>query len=93
MSLRFASVGNDQRMKTWMITVFSTNGGGGASDARVKKVGDVYTGVADASSLDGYWEGDAGTEGEREEGEKWKLMVAGIGMEVWNLDGLNISRD
>lgn len=88
MDFRFASVGNDQRLKTWVITVVRSSaddgGGLGASNVKVEKVGDVYTGVADASSLDAYREEDAGTGGERgeENGEKWKLVVAGIGMEV-----------
>ena len=94
--LRFASVGNDQRLKTWIVTVRtntdSCDGSVAASNVRIRKVGDVYTGVADASSLDSYREEDGGTGGEGGDQEKWNLIVAGIGMESWKVDGLDGSR-
>lgn len=97
--IRFASVGNDQRLKTWTIAIAierATDEGEliTASDVKVEMVGDVYTGVADAAGLDACREEERGIEGVRKEegeegeGEKWTLVVAGIGMEVWSLGGL-----
>ena len=68
-----ASVGNDQRLKIWEVTVGLEKEG-----VDVGRVADVYTSVADASSL-GTYRDDADDDGQR-----W-LLVAGIGVERWRI--------
>ena len=70
---RFATVGNDQRLKTWAIDLDEAREGVDA--VRMKKLGDMHTGVADASSLKAY----------EDENGVWRVLVAGIGMECWKL--------
>ena len=70
---RLASVGNDQRLKIWEVTVGPDEKDG----VDVSKAADVYTSVADASSL-GTYRGDA------DDGQRW-LLVAGIGVERWRI--------
>ena len=73
-SYRFATVGNDQRLKIWGLIFDGTKDG--IEAVRIRKIRDVYTGVADASSLEGY-EDQAGV---------WRVLAAGIGMESWKVD-------
>ena len=47
---RFASVGNDQRLKTWGVSLDVTRDG--VEGLQVERVADVYTGVADAAGLE-----------------------------------------
>lgn len=78
-SHRFASVGNDQRLKTWAVHVeFAAKG---LEGLRVVKEKDMSTSVADASSL------DVGVD----EGGERRLYVAGIGMERWRVGDQGIS--
>ena len=74
----FASVGNDQRLKTWRFSI--DWGQEGVNGARVVRDGNVYTSVADASSL------GSGTDkyGQR------RVYVAGIGMESWKVNDLRM---
>ncbi|KAL9129659.1 MAG: hypothetical protein Q9217_001938 [Psora testacea] len=86
-TLRFASVGSDQRLKTWLVTIDQSRGDGVAG-VDVSKVGDVYTSVADASSLDAYKDEDEGDDGDG----VWRILVAGIGMEAWKVDAFEKCR-
>lgn len=70
-SYRFASVGNDQRLKTWVVSIDQEQDG--VMGMKVMRETDVPTAVADASSLDVDID---------EEGRK-RVVVAGIGMESW----------
>lgn len=76
---RFASVGNDQRLKTWVVSInLDITGPEGIS---VAKESNVSTSVADASSLDV----EVDRDGQR------RLYVAGIGMETWRVgDGVEL---
>ena len=67
-------MGNDQRLKTWGVS-FDGNKVG-VEAVRVKRIRNVYTGVADASSLEGYVDAEGA----------WRVLVAGIGMESWKLE-------
>lgn len=68
-----ASVGNDQRLKIWKISVDLHQAE--VRGIKVKKWADLYTSVADASSLDVYQDADE---------RRW-LYVAGIGIECWKI--------
>ena len=65
----FASVGNDQRLKTWNARVPNKDT---ALRLETVNVDDVYTSVGDASSLEVL-----------DDGCQNKLCIAGIGMECW----------
>lgn len=68
-----ASVGNDQRLKIWNVSIDTAKSKGGVEGITVRRVANVYTSIADASSLETYRDA---------EGEYW-LLVAGIGLERW----------
>ena len=68
---RVASVGNDQRLKMWRVSFDA--GSDSIEGVEVKKEGNVYTAVADASSL----------EVEIDDKGKGRVVVAGIGVEWW----------
>lgn len=70
---RFVSVGNDQRLKTWVVSVGLAEEGSEALG--VVKGGNVSTSVADASCLDVAADG----------GGRGRLYVAGVGMEGWRV--------
>ena len=68
-----ASVGNDQRLKIWEVGLDMTQEG--AEGIIISRMANVYTSVADASSLAAYRDAN---------GRRW-LLVAGIGMERWTI--------
>ncbi|KAM0799535.1 WD40-repeat-containing domain protein [Usnea florida] len=68
-----ATVGNDQRLKTWRVSIDVEQCG--VEGVRVWRGGDVYTGVADAGALGVYRDGEGG----------WVLVVVGIGVERWRV--------
>jgi len=70
---RFASVGNDQRLKIWVVTLDLAEEDLG--EIRVVRESNVSTSVADANSLDM----SVDRSGQR------RLYVAGIGMETWKV--------
>ena len=70
---RFVSVGTDQRLKTWVLEIDSISEG--VEGMKVKKVDDIPTGVADASSLSTFRDG----------GGLWRVVVVGVGMECRTL--------
>lgn len=71
--LKVASVGNDQRLKIWEVNIDVKQAG--VEGVEVSRVVNVYTSVADASSLATYRDAD---------GQRW-LLVAGIGLERWRV--------
>ncbi|KAL6716609.1 WD repeat-containing protein 6 [Lecanora helva] len=72
----FASISPDQRLKTWRVSIdFEIDGVEGVD---VRKVGDVGTGVADASAVEVC---SRGREGEM------RVWVVGVGMEGWGVGG------
>lgn len=72
MSILLATASNDQRVKLWELRVdLSIPGVEGLS---VKKRGNKHTSVSDISSMDVFIE----------DGEA-KLVICGVGMELWNL--------
>ena len=75
---RFASVGNDQRLKTWDLVHDLEQAG--VQGLRFKKGCDKHTTVADASAMEGFRSRD-------EEDQMDKVCVVGIGMETWSVDG------
>ena len=98
---RIASTSNDQRLKTWTISIDLSRTD--ASGINVRKEGNVHSAVADASSLvvdigdgsdcksaDASGDGDdAGIkEGEGRdgrEGGRRRLWIAGVGVECWRV--------
>lgn len=68
-----ASVGNDQRLKIWEVGVGQEKEG--VQNIEVSKVANMYTSIADASSIGTYR--DTG-------GQRW-VLVAGIGVERWRI--------
>ncbi|KAL9102664.1 MAG: hypothetical protein Q9163_002218 [Psora crenata] len=78
---RFASVSDDQRLKTWHAMIDQSQQG--VEGVHVRRGRNVYTSVADASSLDAYEEKDEDEDENR--GGVWRLFVAGIGMECWRV--------
>ena len=87
------SVGNDQRLKVWDVCVDGYVGVG-VEGWKVRRVGDSATGVADAAALRfGVWgrgrRGGADEGGGDEGGEECgRLVVVGIGVEVWRVGGV-----
>ncbi|TLS23862.1 hypothetical protein PpBr36_08996 [Pyricularia pennisetigena] len=74
-----ATISNDQRVKIWRVQLGSdvdTNDRGAAA-VRVQLLQDRYSAVADAGDLD-LWEGENPDVG-------GKLVVAGVGVEVWGV--------
>lgn len=78
--LVFATVGNDQRLKLWHLDIDLEQEG--VKGFQVKKTGDVYTSVADASSMEVCQDGNR---------LRW-LVIAGIGMEKWGVGGEKLMR-
>lgn len=95
---RFASVGSDQRLRTWLVTIVPATDQRPISSAdlqsskerdrpntmTVSKEHNVYTSVADVSSLDCYISDDG-------ESTRRELVIAGVGMETisLSLEGLS----
>ena len=80
-SFTLASVGNDQRLKIWHVSIDRktlTEPGGGKGAIELRRVADVYTSVADASALGVCRDGI-------EDGRQGWLLVAGIGVERWKI--------
>ena len=73
---RFATVGNDQRLKIWEI--LDDTQAQGVDGFRIRKQSDVHTSIADASALETFTVPDDKPD---------KICVAGIGMETWLFDG------
>lgn len=76
---RFASVGCDQRVKMWIVTLDTVKG-----DIRVVKEANAPTSVADAAALEVervlHGNGDGAGRGRK------RLWVVGVGMESWSVD-------
>ena len=70
--LLLASVSTDQRLKVWIVAI---DKGAGLEGVRLANASDVYTNVADPSSLGHFQD---------EEGRLW-LYVAGVGIEIWRV--------
>lgn len=90
LSHTLVSVGNDQRLRIWNVSIDlnldaeekEKNGGGVEGIMDVKKVASVYTGIADAGCLGTYRDEDM-----QGRGWGWWVLVAGIGVERWRVDG------
>ncbi len=74
--LRFATASNDQRLKTWVVSVDLEKEN--VDGVEVVREGSERSCVADVAAL-GVWRG----EGEEGNG----VVLAGIGMEVWEFGG------
>ena len=72
-SWTFATVGNDQRLKTWILTVDSRTPR--AKGLSVRKGTSLHSSIADASCME-MTQGICGDKG---------IMIAGIGVETWNV--------
>ena len=75
--LAFATTGNDQRVKTWTVEIDVQLPGTEA--IQVKRTASWYSEVADATCMDIYKELKLGREPEE------AIMVAGIGVETWDV--------
>ena len=71
---RFVTSGNDQRLKTWLLTIEMHQPG--VEGFAVSKEQNVATAIADVSSMDLAESGGAGIRG--------AVVVAGIGLETWS---------
>lgn len=80
-AMYLSSVGNDQRLKTWLITVYPARKG--VEGLHVKQVSNVYSSIADAAALEVFHDviGHA------------KLYVAGVGIESWLVDDLRLRKE
>ncbi len=72
---RFVTSGNDQRLKTWLLTIDIDKPG--VEGFAVSKVRNEATAIADVSSMDLVRNDEAGTRA---------VVVAGIGLEVWSME-------
>lgn len=72
------TVGDDQRIKTWLLDI--DKGKRGVEGFEVAKGRDVASAVADVATVD--------VVGDEEEG-KGMVVVVGIGMEVWSLGNVS----
>jgi len=72
---RFVTSGNDQRLKTWLLTIDIDKPG--VEGFAVSKVHNQATAVADVSSMDLVINEEAGMRG---------VVIAGIGLEVWPME-------
>jgi hypothetical protein len=81
---RLASASNDQRLKTWMLSIDLSKPG--VEGLKVTKDGSMYSAIADASCVE-VMPGDGGEVG--------GVVIAGIGTEMWRvgeqLESSNIS--
>ena len=73
-SWRWVTISNDQRLKSWVLTVDSTKPGAGGLSL-CKDLGS-YSSVADASCMEVTPEGH---------GQQRRIIIAGIGVETWNV--------
>lgn len=73
-SFRLASVSNDQRLKTWAVSIDLSQPG--VEGLKVKKEANVYSAIADASCME-----VIPGEGEEAGG----VVIAGIGTETWRI--------
>lgn len=74
--LRFATASNDQKLKTWVVSVdLDKRGVDGVEVARERS---ESSSVADVTAIGVWRDGDGGEGG---------VVLAGIGMEVWKESG------
>jgi len=73
--LRFATSSNDQRLKLWSAAVDLSEPG--VEGLEITKDSDAYTSVADVSSMDTLTDGS----------DKERVLVCGVGMELWRVTG------
>lgn len=71
---RFVTSGNDQRLKTWLLTIDIDKPG--VEGFAVSKERNEETAIADVSSIDLVKDDETG---------KREVVVAGIGLEVWSM--------
>ena len=88
-AITLATVGNDQRLKLWHVSIHTTTPNdleGTESGIEVKRVANVYTSIADASAL-GFYRDEADGRG--------RVVVVGIGVERWEVGdvGLGLGLD
>lgn len=77
--LRAVTSGNDQRVKTWAIGVDLS--APGVEGVDVRRVGSTPTAVADVSSIAVFPK--MGQEREGDENKERRLLICGVGLEVW----------
>jgi hypothetical protein len=74
--LRFATASNDQKLKTWVVSVDLDKGG--VDGVEVARERSEASNVADVAAMGVWRDGDGGVSG---------VVLAGIGMEVWKESG------
>lgn len=72
---RLASISNDQRLKTWMVSIDLSKPG--VEGLKVTKDGSMYSAIADASCVE-VMPGEGGEVG--------GVVIAGIGTEIWQVE-------
>lgn len=70
---RVLTASNDQRIKLSEISIDLKKRG--VEGVRVKRLADEYSAIADVSDMDLLWEESVG----------WRVVVCGVGMEVWRI--------
>ncbi|KAI5864774.1 WD40 repeat-like protein [Durotheca rogersii] len=81
------SASSDQRVRVWRLRGWRPDGGGGGAP-RAQLLDERYSSVADAGALEVFGE-DSGrdrADGRQEKAAVVVVVVAGVGMEVWELD-------
>jgi hypothetical protein len=73
---RILSAGNDQRIKIWDFVVDLSKAG--VNGVEVRKRANRYSAVADVSDVGIF-------PARNDEKEKSKILISGVGMEVWNI--------
>ncbi len=77
--LRFATASNDQKLKTWVVSIDLDKGGvDGVEVARERSEASSVADVAAMGAMGAWRDGDGGEGG---------VVLAGIGMEVWKESG------
>lgn len=72
-----ATASNDQRLKLWGIEIDLRKDG--VEGVNVKRVANKYTAIADVSSMALYPDTEA-------KQDAMKILVCGVGMEIWNVE-------
>ncbi|OTA78623.1 hypothetical protein M434DRAFT_402203 [Hypoxylon sp. CO27-5] len=82
-SVVVVTASNDQRVKVWRLVGWRRQEQERKQQLRAQLLDERYSSVADAGDLD-VFEGGAGGDGD--EGRSIKVIVAGVGVEIWKLE-------
>ena len=85
LNFQIASSGNDQRLKVWTVQMalpgIRVDGGAGSIRASLRE--DIYTAVADLSSMEAFTPAENSSAGDS--GYTEHLVLCGVGMDMWKV--------